>query len=61
MRAVVRFWLICRISSAFDQSHAGAQAVHVPLGTRKVSQVRVPSDSGLPSSSAPPRANSALA
>jgi hypothetical protein len=32
-----------------------------PSGTRKVSQVPVPSDSGPPGSSVPPRANSALA
>jgi hypothetical protein len=57
---------ICRMSRAFDQSllacqlrHAGAQAVDVPVGRPEVSLVQVPSDSGSPSSSAPPRASSA--
>ena len=52
--------LNCRISRAFERNllawrlcHAGAQAVDVPIGRRKVSQFQALSDSGSPGSSSP--------
>ena len=52
---------VIRVFSPASYAMLAPRLSMFPSDARKVSQVQVPSDSGWPSSSAPPRASSALA